>query len=622
MFAAMPSPTRRLLAAALAAALPCAAQSDNAWATLTPAGGVQPTAVRGQGKLVSYDAGETLHVFSSLTRSWHHIDKTANATLELFNDCALLVDGDRMVAMSSYDGQFAQLQVSPGAALWNGVGAKNDSIVLVRDGATLHAFSAFTGRWVSRPLAANASASVRRHVAIVQSGGKLWGMSAFEGTWHDTAAGTIQSLDADGTAGFAVGARVHAFSAHTHTWTKTAKLANATFARGHDWGLWHDANGGFAYSGLTGAFTDFAQPNAAVVTGSDLFAILTSGGAQLAYSAVTGDLLPLGPSASSIEVGLATALLHDGTGVRGYSALRQQVTPLSGSISASGAGASMAYVTDAAGRTHAFSAAHASWHSAPAATTGRAPLATTTTVALESATDCYAFAPTACQFVPLGHTVQGLTGNASSAPLLGYDATALVAFDGDQARWLSTPRTGVGAPVFRVWRTTAMALDGTSAHGIGAQAGMWHRVDLGGGSPTSFANSEVGFLVDGQRIAACGMLAEIVSMQQFPHFRRVQPRGAAITFSTAPIRDAVVVAGFAPPGAPVALPGLGELHLDLASTFLVTAEPHPQTGVARVEWTMPPSPALAGATVFAQLLLAPTDGSAPRLGDRSTVQLW
>jgi hypothetical protein len=617
----MPSPLR-LLATALAATLPCTAQSPNAWAELRPAGGVAAAAVRGQGKLVSYDAGDTLHVFSSITRRWHHVDKSPTATLELFNDCAVLFDGHRIVAISSYDGQRSDLQVSPNAVLWNGANAKNDSIVLVRDGAALHAFSAFTGRWVTRALAANASGSVRRHVAVVHSGTRLWGMSAFDGRWHDTGAGQLQSLDTDGTAGFAVGARVYAFSAHNRSWSKSPTLANATFQRGDDWGLWHDGQGGFAYSGLVGSFTTFSLPNAGVVASSDLFALLESNGSLHAYSAVTADVVPVGATATSIETGLATALLHDAAGVRGYSALRQQTQTLPIASIGSAAGASAAYATDGGGLTHAFSAVTASWHAAPAATIGRAPLATTTTIALEAGSDCYAFAANRGQFVPLGRPVQGLAGNPSSAPLLAHDGASLFAFDGDQARWIATPRTGTGTPLFRIWRTTALVVDGDHAHGIGAQAGRWHHLDLGPHALAPFANSEVGYLLDGQRIAACGMLAEIVSMQQFPHFRRVQPRGAEIEFSTTPLRDAVVIAGFAPPGPPTTIPGLGELHLDLGSTFVVQPTPDRETGVARVAWTMPPSPALAGATVFAQLLLAPNDGSAPYLGDRSTVQLW
>ena len=151
----------------------------------------------------------------------------------------------------------------------------------------------------------------------------------------------------------------------------------------------------------------------------------------------------------------------------------------------------------------------------------------------------------------------------------------------------------------------------------------WHRVDLGQHAAAAFANSEVGFLVDGQRLFGCGMLAEIAALQQFPAFRRIQPRGAEVAFSTAPVRDALVIAGVAPPATPAALPGLGELHLELASATLVALAPAAPSGVAQLRWTPPASAALAGTTLFAQLLTLPTSGfGAPQLSDRATVQLW
>ena len=55
--------------------------------------GVSATSVKGQGKLVTYDAGAELHVFSSVTRTWRSYPKSAGASLTLFNDVALLRDG-------------------------------------------------------------------------------------------------------------------------------------------------------------------------------------------------------------------------------------------------------------------------------------------------------------------------------------------------------------------------------------------------------------------------------------------------------------------------------------------------------------------------------------------------
>jgi|GEM_PF-3877135 len=618
-------PSRHLAAtafAAMLAQLDGVAQRPTAWAEQQIASGVAVSAVNGQGKLVTYDAGAELHVFSSVTKRWLTVEKAPTTALKLFNDCALLIEPTRILAISAYFGAVAKQNISPNATLLNSSGAKNDSLALVHDGLELHAFSAFTGSWTTRPVALNASGSVQRHVAVIHSGARLIGVSAFDGEWHETDADAPSSLSADGTAGFAVGASIQAFSAHTRQWTLVPTPANATFARGDDWGVWLGPNNGVAYSGLVGSFSPLAPGIATLTASSDLYAILSTGVDLHAYSAVTGDVIAAGPVASSVDAGSGAAILRDATGVRGYSALRQSSQALSVTAISSGAGANYGHVVDAGGQLHAFSAVTSRWHPAPTTTTGGPPHATTTTVAVETATDCHAFYAKTGQFVALGQAVQGLAANASSAPLLAYDAASLHAFDTEHGRWISTPRTGLTTPTFRIWRTTGLAIDGTSAHGVGAQAGTWHSLDLGASAGASFANSEVAYVVDAQRIIACGMLPEIVSLQQFPHFRRVQPRDAEVAFSTVPLHGSLIFAGFAPPQAPAAIAGLGELHLDPSLATVVMLSSDPVNGVAEVRWSPPSAPILAGATIFAQMIVLPSNGSLPYLSDRASVQLW
>lgn len=609
-------------AAALLASALAPAQGATAWAERSFHGGVAANAVTGQGKLVTYDAGAELHIFSSMTRSWRSVEKSAMATVRLFNDIVLVIDHDRIVATSAYFGEPTKQSVSGPSSLWNSSGAKNDSIIVIQDGGLLHAFSAFTSTWTTLAVAANASGSVQRHVAVVASDQQLFGMSAFEGAWHATDASAPSSLSSDGTAAFAVGADVQAFSAHTRRWSHATPPTNALFGRGHDWGAWLGPNSGLAYSGLTGSFAEVPLPGASVIASSDLYALFESGATLHAYSAVTGDLVTVGPPAAAVDIGLGTALLHSSAGVRGYSALRQQVQPLATTPASSGAGAACAHVVDAGGEVYGFSALTGTWQAAPPGTAGLLPLTTTTTIALATASDCFAFSPMTGQFHALGAPVDGLAGNLSSAPLLAYDAVEMHAFDTEQARWISTQRTGVGAPIFRIWRTAALALDGPSAHAFGAQAGAWHRFDHSASVSASFANSEVGYLVDAQRIIACSMLPEIVGLQQFPHFRRVQPRAAEVAFMTAPLGDAVVVAGFAPGASPTPIVGLGELHLNLADATTVWIGASASGHHRQIRWTPPSAAALAGVSLFAQLLVMPTNGGLPYLSDRATVQPW
>ncbi|MEC8653211.1 MAG: hypothetical protein VXY92_11700, partial [Planctomycetota bacterium] len=393
---------RHITAAALLSCALSHAQGPTSWAARSFPNGVDAHAVEGQGKLVTYDTGSELHVFSSATRAWRSYAKSPTTNVRLFNDLALLIDPDRVVAVSSYFAEPAKRTFSAPYSFWNSPAAKNDSVVLIREGSLLHAFSAFSGQWVTRAIDPSASGAVQRHVAVVASGNQLFGMSAFEGRWHDTDANAPSSLSSDGTAAFAFGPTIHAFSAHTRRWSHATTPPNASFARGDDWGIWLGPSGGLAYSGLTGSLAAITLPDAAVAVSSDLYALFGDSSELYAYSAVTGDVLSVGAAPTSVDAGLGAALLHAPNGVRGYSPMRQQTQPLAANPVSSSAGAACAHIVDAGGTVHAFSAFTGAWHTAPAGTAGHAPLATTTTLALTSPLDCYAFSPKTGHYEALG----------------------------------------------------------------------------------------------------------------------------------------------------------------------------------------------------------------------------
>lgn len=594
-----------------------------AWSTLQVAQGVQANAVRGQGKLVTYDQGTTLHVFSSVTRRWHETTKTANATVRLFNDCAVIVEADGCRAFSSHTGQFRDLATAGAPQLRNPLANKNDSIVLVQDGADVHAFSAFTGTWTTRTLAPGFGADVQRHVAITHSGTKVAALSAFDNVWHEQESGGLPTtISADGTTAIADNADgTFAFSAHTRTWQLHEATTGMTFARGDDWSMWFDSQSLVAYSSLRGTFTDRAAAITSFAGSTDLYAMLRTQDRVLAYSAITADVLEIAQPGATIEFGAGSALLLRNKSVLGYSPLRQAVAERMVKSGASGAGTSVAYVTEPNGRTHAFSSLTATWTLAPAVTFGSTATQTTTSIALETANDCFAFSARTGQFVALGSPVVALASNPTSAPLLGYDANQLVAFDTDSDRWMTRPRTHGGAPVFAVWRTSGLAIDGSTAHGFGAQTGAWQEQTLAAGPLSLAANSEVAYVVQANQIAACSMLPEIVSYQQFPHFRRVQPRGTAITFAAAPPATAFAIAALAPPIAPVTVPGLGALLLDANVALLAPVLPSSNEPVVRLSWQLPASGILAGSTLASQLVVLPANGPS-YLSQRATVQLW
>lgn len=618
---ALPTATTAVLCLALFAA--GAASQTSAWAELPVPQGVVSSALKGQGKLVTYDEGSTLQVFSAVTRKWHAISKSPSSSVRLFNDCVVILEPNTCRAFSSHTGRSEAVTTTNVGTLLNLAGNKNDSIVLVQSGMQLHAFSAFTGTWTSRTMTANATATTQRHVAVLQDGPVLAAMSAFEGDWHDVTHGTnLTGIGADGTVATASSATQNfAFSAHTRRWRTSPAMSNATFARGDDWALWLANGTVHAFSGLRGAFVSDTSGATAIAGSTDLYALLTTPTGLRAFSAVTGDLITIPSATNAIDLGDAAALLHDGTTITGYSPLRQQTAQLPATAISSSAGNSVAFATDASGQSFAWSSFTANWYAAPTATNGFAPMLTTTTLGIASPTDAYAFAARSGQFVPYGSPLAGLTSNPTSAPLLGYDATHFVAFDTDGERWVASTRTSNSPPIFSIWRTSALVLDNGTAHGFGAQAAAWQQHDLQSASASATANSEVAFVVTSHHVTACSMLPEIVAFQQFPHFRRVQPRGAAISFAAALPDAAFAIAAFAQPTTPIVVPGLGTLMLDASHAFLVPVIPSTKRPVVRVTLQIPADLILSGSTLASQLVVLPALAP-PYLSDRATVSVW
>lgn len=614
------------LAAAGALVLPAlVAQAPSAWATLSLAQSYDPSALDGQGKLVTYRDGNTVHVFSAVTHCWHATSVTASAQLQLFNDVLLIREPGTWRAFASYRGTFADLPVSPSATLLNPGSQQNDSIVLVADAGQLHAFSCFTGDWTSRPVGTTFGAAVQRHTALLADGALLAGMDAFTGQWHDQpVAVPVAWLSADGTAGLAGGGnQVHGFAAATGTWQSTALPAGATFVRNDDWGLWYGAAGVLAFSGLRGAFASSAEAANAVWTTQDLFALLAGPRGLSAYSAVTGQFAAPVASPLQVHAGAAVAVLQDAVGVRGYSAMTNRTVRLARTIVGVDTSAALAAATDAVGgRVHLFSSVTGSWHTAPADAAAGPPLLTTTAAALGAPHGGYGFAAHDGSFVALGFVPLGFRGNDSSAPLCAFDANVLAAFDPRVSRWRTTARAASGTPQFAIWRTSAIVADGTTAFGFGALAGAWQPFAVGQTGAATYANSEVAFLAVNNTVSACSMLPTALPFAQFPEFRRVQPLGAPLRLSVAlptPGIAALAVGSLAPGPTPV--PGLGELWLEPGASALATLVAPPSGEPVQVAWPLPNAAALAGVALAAQALVVPAAGT-PYLTELATVRAW
>lgn len=612
-----------LLFVAAMAPLPAQSAPRPCFANLSVPAGVNANAVSGQGKLVLYDDGSSLHIYSAATRRWHQTSRPTGTAPKLFNDILFYVEPTHVRAFSALTGAFADIATTTTATVLNPASHKNDSILLIHDGGCLHAFSAFTGQWSSRQVGAGFTAAVERHVALVQDGATLLGLSAFGGGFVAQAANAAANwIDADGSAAFAVvGGDALAFSAHTRSFQSRPLPNAATFTRGDDWGLWRANDAVLAYSGLRGKFQSRAITTGSLQASTDLFALLGTPTGYLAFSATTADLLEIPRRAQTVVASGATALLIDPQVLRGYSALRQATASAPFAAVAYDAAGEVAYARDTSGATLAWSSETGRFHVAPSGTTTQ-PALTTTTIGLQTSNETFAFDARSGVFVPRGGACLALVSNPSSAPLLGYDATTFWAFDCNTASWLGTPRLTTAAPLFRAWRTSALVIEADRAHAVGAQSGRWEHTTLPPSSLSSagaFANSEVGYVVTVTDVTAASMLGEVVPWQQFPQFRRVQPVGGAVTCTAQLASNALGVLAIGIPMTPTQLPGFGMLALDPGqAAWAMVAGNGAQPAAS---WQLQAAPGLVGATLAVQLLVLPSNG-APRLSAPAFVRVW
>lgn len=575
------------------------AQSPPPWSTIAVPGGIAATAVASQGKIATLRAGAALHAYSAVTRQFQALPLTPSATVRLNNDCLLVLNPATWTAYSAWTGSASPLAVSAGAALVNPAGAVNDSLLLVIDGNQLHAFSAFTGTWLSRTVGPAWSAAVQRHVAVLADGIVLGGLDAYTGQWTDMAAGssTGMTLSADGTAGFAVASgTVHAFSASHRTWRSASLPSGAASVRADDWGVYYTATRMLGYSAIRGTFATSDRGATMALGSEDTFGILSTAAGPVAFSAFTGSFsAPLATPGAAIATGTAVALLRDAAGAHAYSAVLGSTAIRANASLNQGAANVIAWVGDnTTGLPAFFSALTGRWYDSPASVLPVAPTLTTTSAAALTPTGCLAFVPRSGRFAPLVDSTILTYGNGNSAPLLAVGATDLYGFDARTETWFSTPRASSGPVQVNIWRTAALAIDGAMAFAFGTQAGTWSSQLLPGPVAGLRVNSESLRLHTANDYFAWSAMAEVAPYAQFPEFRRVQPATQPI-----PLRLVVPSGGFAvlavgnPATAPVSLPTLGLFWLEPTNlaTLLVpgraSGEPVPCSLSA-------PGPSLAG----------------------------
>ncbi|MBL8755073.1 MAG: hypothetical protein JNK15_17345 [Planctomycetes bacterium] len=616
-------PSQALATVCLLAA--ASAQTPSAWATLPVPGGVIAANLQSQGKIVVHRGAATLDVFSAVTRNFTPIPASPTATVRLHNDCLLVVDGSTWLAFSAYTGMAVPLPVTGSATYRNGAGAVNDSVLLVADGNQLHAFSAFTGTWTTRTVSAAFAVAGQRHVAILADGPLLAGYDAFTATWTDLALPTPlnqPTLSADGSAAFATsGTTVHAFSSWQRNWRRQVVPPGSTFARGDDFGVWLGGQSSCGYSSIRGEFRAHGPRAIGLPTVFDNFVLFDSSSGIAAFSSFTGRFREaLAQPGATVTGSESVALLEDSAGTHGYSPVQDRAVLHPALGQARGASNVVAWGTDpGSGRPVFFSALTAQFHPAPGNAAAQDPALTTVAGACLVPGGCVAFSARSGRFVPLVEPAVQFVTSGASAPLLVFGQNLLHAFDARTESWVSTQRVGVGSPQPQIWRTAALVLDGTTAHSFGAFTGTWSSQPLPGPVLGSRANSEGLRVHTANHLFAASAVPSTPWLAQFPEFRRVQPASADLVHWIALPPGAIALAGYgAVVTANTPIAGFGDLWLAPAG---LTASLVAGTGPLPIRTSLPAQVATAflGLELGLQIAVLPATGF-PWLGELASVR--
>ena len=623
-----PNPTLLLAACLLPLGL-LPAQRPASWVPLTLGAPLASGNIGQLGKTCAYIEGNKISFFSAFARQWK--STTANAAnvanLRVFNDLAFLIDQGQIIAFSSYRGEIEVLPVSGSATVVNPSAQRNDSILTVVDGSTLWTFTCFEGKWKSRTLISPTPRIVtQRHVLMVGDGTAYHGMSAFDGNWVSLSAPVASTGGyADGSWGMLeTPTTLYGFSAQRAAWSTTPALAPGyQVTRREDTIIYWDNTNALAYTGLRGVFAATTIAPGSSIDADALVGVARSGGSLQLFSAVLGTWT----NATTTATAAVTTKPHqitwnDATGLVGsFSPFLGSVALLPVAASVVGNNDGVAGAIDAlSSRLYLFSTLTGAWVTAPRDAVVAIPSFIWCGALVKSTTGYYAYAGRTGRFIPLVASPSAVAWvDVNSSVMAVEDGNTLSVFEPRREVWLSVQKVNTGPLLVRIWRTTLLAVDGTTVHGFGTFEGTLESYTLPAAPIEINANSESLRAGVGTTLACFGGTPDFVTLYQFPEFRRVFTAGSnlEVQLHGAPGASTWMVLGFMAP-APVSIPTLGELFISANSFAIVPLGTLPADGRVSQRLFIPDEPALRRLEACFQGIVAPVSGT-PYLTRLATV---
>ncbi|MBK8974523.1 MAG: hypothetical protein IPM29_01220 [Planctomycetes bacterium] len=583
-----------------------------------------------RGKMAAIVDPSGWHVFSSATRRWSSFPLPTQPLTSIWitNDIVLFDAAPLYVAHASHAATaagFAPLLLGAGAAMVNPASNRNDSVLVLRDGATLHTFSGFDGLWRSRAFPPTARVVVQRDVVLVADGNQLWAMSESDPQWiPHTAQGPVSAIYADGTIGIAEDAtHVHGFSAVLGTWTSAPRLpnsANPTVSRNA--AVWTNPSEALAYGATSGAFARVTTGGGVLVTPSDQFVVLEGVANQWwLFSGVTGRWTTITLSGlPTLVTDTTVAALVVGSTIHAWSATRDSFATLTGVTANVALAAATGYAQDARGGPFwLYSGLTGTWQRAPANTGAALPGLTRNGALLIDPTAglAWAFDARTARFVsePLGTNGRALYSDPNTSTIAAEDDGKVTFFDARRGVWVRVPKNGTFQQT-ALWRTTFVGALGAHVVAHGVLQGEPERLTMPSGAPTGLiAASETLLAQTGAEICAFSGTPELLSPAQFPEFRRMAAAAGAtldlrffgsLPAAGRPASGALVLGRPLAQGVPTPF---GELLIDTAGAIPLGPLSLGAAGRADLRIPIPNLPGLGGAELGAQGIVLEASGA-------------
>lgn len=566
------------------------------------------------GNMVSLQTPTAFWLYSGLTKKWVVLPVTNPSPLFQANDYCIVKDGNTVHAFSAFYGRIDSITTSGSPTIQSGP-PSSSWVTLVADGTTAWAYGAFHSKFERIQLSQPGPQMLANRLSgLLRDGSTVYGVSAHHGTFVPVAADTSATLaiveEAEVATANSPGV-FRAFSVQQNTWVVQAVPVSSSSLQQAEFAMVWSGNQAWAVSGLSGVLDTYVASNPITnVSNSDGVAAFFDGTDVVCYGSGRGRFakLPASPSAT-FSLDYHFVIVVEPTSATPFSALTGTFgSPVSGSFSVRSNDA-IAYL-DGGSVAYAYSPLTNAFTLAPAVSPTNVELVRDSVTLVHAA----GYTSLSARYGTwVSQTVQqpgNYTAAATGSTFLAIDGSTLHVFDAKLNRWASV--TGAGPMSVQTARHTAIAHDGQTAYAFGQPSGEWRTQPLTANPSLFRVSSSVGIVVHGTQISTFGVQGSFCFRGRYPGFTQTVNLGNTLTLHQYAEQGSIafLFAGMQPARLDLG-PVLGRLYLDPAGLVsLGLSRTIGYEGYGEFSIPLPKDPTLVGGQVHLQDLVVPPAGPA------------